>query len=85
MANKSKKPKLPEILEIEVMLAHVGGWTQGSLVACTYEQPLAGQVQVIKKTHLYHRMAGRDLYPTTEQFDALVAGQHVTFGAHQWA
>lgn len=83
---KSKLPKIIKISDGQVTLTCVGARDYAGRVVCTYPQRLEeGSLQVVSKKHVYHWMAGRDLYPTEDQMAALLAGQPVTFGSAQWA
>jgi hypothetical protein len=83
------KPKLPKIIKIsdaQVTLTCVGARNHAGQVVYTYPQLLEkGSLEVVSPKHVYHWMAGRDLYPTEEQMAALCAGRPVTFGSAQWA
>lgn len=81
-----KKPAPPKTLEVDVTIVRPGGWSSiTGQVAIVYDERLRGRVEVINRGHLYHSEAGRDLYPTAEQFDALCRGEQVRFGMSQWA
>ena len=82
---RTARKDLPATLDIKVNLTRCGGWTPSGLVACTYEESLEGRAEVISRTHLYLWRRGIDLYPTTEQYQALAAGETVTLGMQQWA
>jgi hypothetical protein len=83
---KSKVPTYVRIVASQVSLTNVGGWDAAGSVVCTYQTDLEdGVLEVISPRHLYHRFAGRDLYPTKEQVAALLAGEQVVLGTKQWA
>lgn len=83
---KSKLPAYVRIAVGQVSLTNVGGWDAAGNVVCTYPTSLEdGVLEVISPRHLYHRFAGRDLYPTKEQMAALLAGEQVIFATKQWA
>ncbi len=82
MARKAEQPRQ---FDVDVRLTCIGGWNAAGLVHSTYERVLQGLVEVISPTHLYHGIAGKDLYPTVEQFELLQQGQPVTLGTSQWA
>lgn len=82
---KQKLPKSIKITDGQVTLTRIGAWDRAGQVVCTYPSLLEeGALEVISPRHLYHRMAGRDLYPTPTQMEALLAAQPVTFGTAQW-
>jgi len=85
-AKKVAPPKMVDVTPGQLSIERVGGWTQAGLVAMTYHEALpGGRVEIISKRHLYHPIAGRDLYPLPEQLEAMKAGQPVKFTGKQWA
>lgn len=83
---KSKLPATVLIAVGQVTLTNVGGWDAAGNIAGTYRTMLEdGVVEVISPRHLYHRFAGRDLYPTADQVATLIAGQAITLSPKQWA
>lgn len=83
------RTELPAVVRIavgQVTLTNVGGWDAAGNIVCTYPTTLEdGVVEVISPRHLYHRFAGRDLYPTADQVATLIAGQAITLAPKQWA
>lgn len=83
---KSKMPAYVRVATGQVTLTTIGGWDAAGNIVCTYPTALEdGVLEVIGPRHLYHRFAGRDLYPTKEQVAALIAGEQVVFATKQWA
>lgn len=81
----ARRAEQPTRLTVEVRLTRIGGWNAAGLVHSAYKRVLQGLVEVISPRHLYHWIAGKDLYPTAEQFELLKQGQPVTLGTSQWA
>jgi len=63
----------------------VAAWSLSGLVAATYEEDISGSFEYISPRHLYQWKRGVDVYPTTEQLEALRAGEKVVFNLKQWA
>lgn len=89
--HKPRKPPrhrgkpLPQRIKAQVSIVRPGGWTQGGLLASTYQDNVDSEFLVITARHLYSPTMGRDIYPTPEQMDQILAGQRVVIALDQWA
>ena len=69
----------------KVLITRPGGWMPSGVMHSTYTTEEYGEYERISPRHYYCRRNGRDIYPTPEQVERLLAGEEVVMGMAGWA